>query len=110
MNPPAKFGANRMYRFQVIQHLVKLMFSSAAILDFKKWHILSISLSGLWQAEFPCRIWCIQDEPLRCNSIFSKIHFVVGGHLGFWKMAASTRPVSGRCHDEALCQIWWESD
>ena len=35
MNPPAKFGANRTYRFQGIQLLVKLTFSSAAILDFK---------------------------------------------------------------------------
>ena len=36
--------------------------------------------------------------------------FFVGGHLGFWKMAVLTLPVPGRCEDEALCQIWWESD
>ena len=48
MNSPAKFGANRTYRFQVIQLLAKLMFSSAAILDFKNdIIILSIGLSGL---------------------------------------------------------------
>jgi len=36
--------------------------------------------------------------------------FFVGGHLGFKKNGGLTYPVSGRCQDEALCQIWWESD
>ena len=56
-------------------------------------------------------IWCIYDVPLRCNSIFySKIHFVVGGHLGFWKGSFLTLHLSVRCPVEAPCQIWLESD
>ena len=34
---PAKFGAYRTNRFEVIQILVNFVFSSAAILDFEKW-------------------------------------------------------------------------
>ena len=33
----AKFGSNRTNRFEVIQFLLDLSFSSAAILDFEKW-------------------------------------------------------------------------
>jgi hypothetical protein len=35
VNHPAMYGANGTYRFQIIQRLVKLMYSSAAILDLK---------------------------------------------------------------------------
>ena len=39
-------------------------------------------------------------------NFFSKFQFFVDGHLAFWKMTVSTRPVSGRCQDEAPRQIW----
>ena len=39
-----------------------------------------------------------------------KFQFFVGGHLGFRKIAFLAFPVSGRCQDEAPCQIWWKSD
>jgi len=34
----AKYGANRTYRYDAIQFLVKFTLSSAAILDFEKFH------------------------------------------------------------------------
>ena len=70
MNHPAKLDANRTYRFQVIQLLVKNNVFVGGRLGFQKWPILSIRMSGLCQAESPCRIWCISDIPLWCNSIF----------------------------------------
>ena len=44
-----KFGANRTNRFEVIQNLVNLSFSSAAILDFEKMAVLTLPVSGRCQ-------------------------------------------------------------
>ena len=43
---PAKFGAYRTNRFEVIQILVNFVFSSAAILDFAKMAVLALPVFG----------------------------------------------------------------
>ena len=42
----AKFGAYSMNRFEVIQILVNVAFSSAAILDFLRMAVLALPVSG----------------------------------------------------------------
>ena len=55
------------------------------------------------------QIWCIEDEPFRSYSIFSKFQFFVGGHLGFWKITVLSLLLSVWRQCEAPYQTWWES-
>ena len=111
MNHPAKLDANRTYRFQVIQLLVKLMFSSAAILDFKNDIFLASGCLGCSKLNIPAEFGAFRTYRYDAIHFFIvKFTLSLAAILDYEKISYLTLLLSGRCLAEAPCQIWRESD
>ena len=80
----AKFGENRTNGSSSFSKFQDGGRRPSWIMNFA---ILRAHASSECGVDDTCQIWCIQVEPFRSYSNFSKFRFFVDGHLGLKKMA-----------------------
>ena len=104
--PNIKFSSNLTNRFEVIQFFANINMAAGSHLGLRISTFLDHRLFPGAKRMIHTKFGAYRTNRFEVIQFLVNFSFFVGGHLGFLKMAVLTPPVSGRCQDEDLCQIW----